>query len=209
MLTSIIIPTLNEAENIDPLLRRVFAVIEENDLDADVLVADGGSTDGTAEVVAEWALTRPVKFIRSDGTRGLSGDVIHAAGETEADIVILMDADLSHPPESLPDLLQPVLDGLADMVIGSRYVKGGKIPGWPWHRRLFSRAATLLAWPLVSVRDPMAGFFSVRRELLFRYGQLSHGYKIGLEIMAQSDDTLRVKLPYPDNQARRRVERKY
>jgi dolichol-phosphate mannosyltransferase len=120
MLTSIIIPTLNEAENIDPLLRRVFAVIEENDLDADVLVADGGSTDGTAEVVAEWALTRPVKFIRSDGTRGLSGDVIHAAGETEADIVILMDADLSHPPESLPDLLQPVLDGLADMVIGSR-----------------------------------------------------------------------------------------
>ena len=193
MLTSIIIPTLNEVENIDLLLERVFSVIEKYDLNADVLVADGGSTDGTAEAVENWAQTKPVKFIRSDGSRGLSGDVLHAAGETEADVVILMDADLSHPPESLPELLRPVQDGLADMVIGSRYVKGGKIPGWPWHRRLFSKAATLLAWPLVSVRDPMAGFFSVRRELMLRFGKLSDGYKIGLEIMAQSDDTLRVK----------------
>ena len=80
MLTSIIIPTLNEAENIDPLLRRDLNVIEENGLDEDVFVADGGSTDGTAEMAAEWAPTRPVKFIRSEGTRGLSGDVLHAAG---------------------------------------------------------------------------------------------------------------------------------
>ena len=193
MRTSIIIPTLNEVQNIDSLLSRVFDVIEKDELNADVLVADGGSTDGTAEAVEKWAATKPVRFIRSDGSRGLSGDVLHAAGETEADIVIVMDADLSHPPESLVDLLRPIQDATQDMVIGSRYVRGGKIPGWPWHRRLFSKAATLLAWPLVSVRDPMAGFFSVRRELLLRFGQMSHGYKIGLEIMAQSDDTLRVK----------------
>ncbi|MDT8366784.1 MAG: glycosyltransferase family 39 protein [bacterium] len=192
MLTSIIIPTLNEVDNIDPLLTRVFNVIKENDLDAEILVADGGSTDGTTEAVGEWAKTKPVTFIRSDGRRGLSGDVLHAAGEAQGDVVVVMDADLSHPPEALPEMLRPFQDGSADMVIGSRYVKGGKIPGWPWHRRLFSKAATLAAWPLVSVKDPMAGFFGLRRELLLKFGQRADGYKIGLEIMAQSDDTLRV-----------------
>jgi len=193
MVISIIIPTLNEVENIDTLLRRVFEVIEKNGLNAEVLVADGGSTDGTVETVGKWADTRPVKLIRSDGRRGLSGDVLNAAGQAEADIVAVMDADLSHPPETLPELVHPVRDGSCDMVIGSRYVRGGQIPGWPWHRRLFSRAATLLAWPLVSVSDPMAGFFAVKRDLLLKFGQFSDGYKIGLEIMAQSDDTIRVK----------------
>lgn len=191
--TSIIIPTLNEAENIDPLLIRVFDVIERYKLDAEVLIADGSSSDGTKARVRAWEGRKPVRFIQSDGNRGLSGDVCHAAEQTGAEVVVVMDADLSHPPEALPEMLAPILDGSRDMVIGSRYVRGGKISGWPGLRRMFSKAATLLAWPLVSVRDPMAGFFAVKRSLLLSFGSLSDGYKIGLEIMARSDDTLRVK----------------
>ena len=78
------------------------------------------------------------------------------------------------------------------MAIGSRYVPGGETPGWPWIRRITSKVATILAWPLVSIRDPMSGFFAVRRERLLSLGKEATGFKIALEIAARGDDSLRV-----------------
>lgn len=189
---TVIVPTLNEEENIVPLISRILAVAGKTNFKLSILVVDGGSLDGTREAVRHLAASAPVRLVESDGGRGLAGDVLLGAEEAASDIVVVMDADLSHPPEALPDLVRPLLVGTHDMAIGSRYVPGGGTPGWPWRRRLASRAATLLSWPLVSAKDPMSGFFAVRRDLLRDLGRGASGFKIALEILARSDDTLRV-----------------
>ena len=94
-----------------------------------------------------------------------------------------MDADGSHPATSVAAVVRPVLAGEQDLVIGSRYVRGGSTPGWPWYRRLISRGAAALAWPLSDVRDPTAGFFAVRTELLRSLPTDVAGYKILLELL--------------------------
>jgi dolichol-phosphate mannosyltransferase len=189
---TILIPVLNEVENIDPLMERILSATKDKDFAVEVLVVDGGSTDGTQEEVKEWGRKASVRLITSDGKGGLSGDIIYGVKMARTDVVVVMDADLSHPPEALPSMIRPILDGTHDMAIGSRYIPGGQTPGWPWIRRIVSRAATFLAWPLVSVNDPMSGFFAVRREDLLRLGKEATGFKIALEIAAKGGDSLRV-----------------
>lgn len=190
---SIVVPTLNERENVQPLLERTLSALENVKARVEVVIADGGSTDGTVELVREWESGHPVRLVECSGGGGLAGDVIFAARTCDSDVITVMDADLSHPPEVLSDLVEAVLEEGCDMAIGSRYVPGGSTPDWPFLRRLYSRAATLLASPLVSAADPMAGFFAVRREHLLKYGGGGEGFKIALEIMARADDTLVVK----------------
>ncbi len=187
---TIIVPTLNEAENIDLLCPHILSGVVG--LDAEILFVDGGSTDGTQAYIECWVNKGPIRMVQSDASGGLAGDVLYAAKLAKADVVVVMDADLSHPPESIPALVRPVLDGTHDLAIGSRYVEGGATPGWAWWRRVASKAATALAWPLVSVRDPMSGFFAVRRDNLLKLGRRATGFKIAMEILARSDDSLRV-----------------
>lgn len=190
---AILIPTLNEAENIDSLLGRILTIVEANDIDAEILVVDGGSVDGTPSLVCKWSAGHPVRLVASDARRGLAGDILRGAEAASAEIVVVMDADLSHPPEAIPSLVRPLIVGTHDMAIGSRYVEGGQTPGWPWARRLTSKAATALAWPLVSVRDPMSGFFAMRREQMLDLGREATGFKIALEVLVRGDDMLRVR----------------
>ena len=189
---AIIIPTLNEVMNLDPLFESVFRNTEKGGISVDIIVADGGSTDGTQEKTREWGKRAPVFLVESDGKGGLAGDVLAAAQNTSADVVVIMDADLSHPPEALPELIKPLLNDTYDMVIGSRYIPGGGTPGWPLLRRLTSRFATTLAWPLVSAHDPMAGYFAIDRKLLLDLGKHATGFKIGMEVLARGGDSLRV-----------------
>ena len=189
---TVLIPTLNEVENIDPLMERILSATKGNDFAVEIMVVDGGSTDGTQERVRGWSRRASVRLVTSDGKGGLSGDIVYGGEMARTDVVVVMDADLSHPPEALPSLIRPVLDGTHDMAIGSRYIPGGQTPGWPWTRRIVSRTATLLAWPLVSVSDPMSGYFAVRREDLLRFGKEATGFKIALEIAAKGGDSLRV-----------------
>ncbi|MBP1696397.1 MAG: glycosyltransferase [Deltaproteobacteria bacterium] len=189
---TILIPTLNEVENIDLLMERILSATKAHAFRIEILVVDGGSTDGTQDKVIQWCKKGPVRLVKSDGKGGLSGDILRGAAMAETDVVVVMDADLSHPPEALPSLIRPVLDRTHDMAIGSRYVAGGQTPGWPWTRRIVSRTATLLAWPLVSIRDPMSGFFAARREQLLSLGKEATGFKIALEIAAKGGDSLRV-----------------
>jgi len=193
VILSLIVPTRNEAGNIDELLHQVTAVLEASQWDYEVLVADGNSTDGTQARVLEWANRYPVRLIRSDASAGLAGDVFVAARHARGRIVAVMDADLSHPPGKLPELVEPILNNRADMVIGSRYVEGGATPGWALRRRLTSRIATLLARPFVSVKDPLSGFFAIRREQLLELASEAHGFKIALEAAARGDDELRIQ----------------
>ena len=184
---SLLIPTRNEADNIDALMKRVMAVLDESRLDMEILVVDGGSTDGTADRVRAWMDRGPVRLVESKLKRGLAGDILLGAEAATGDVVVVMDADLSHPPEKIPELVAPLEAQTHDMTIGSRYVPGGGTPGWPVRRQIVSRVAAALSWPIVGVRDPLAGFFAVRREHLLAIDRQTEGFKIGLEVLLHGD----------------------
>jgi dolichol-phosphate mannosyltransferase len=189
---TILVPTLNEVENIDALAERILVAIKGAEFSAEIMIIDGGSKDGTQEKVKKWNERAPVRLVQSDGKGGLSGDILFGALQARTDVVVVMDADLSHPPEVLPSLIRPVRDGTHDMAIGSRYIPGGAMPGWPWTRKVTSKVATYLAWPLVSINDPMSGFFAVRRERLLSLAKEAAGFKIALELVARGDDSMRI-----------------
>ena len=190
---TIIIPTLNEEANIDLLLERIFRVRCSCRLDFDVLFVDSASKDRTCERVQAWQDREPVRLLRREINVGLAGAVVAGAGATDAVFVAVMDADLSHPPEALPELLQPLQSGSHDMVIGSRYIEGGSMPDWPLSRRISSRLATLPALFFCDVKDPLAGFFAVERRRLVELPGPVPGFKIGLAILAEYCHQLRVK----------------
>lgn len=189
---TIIIPTLNEADNVDLLLERILRVRQESNLDFDVLFVDSASTDGTDDRVLAWQNKAPVHLLRQKLDMGLAAAVIAGARSTASTHILVMDADLSHPPEVIPKLLQPLLNGTHDMVIGSRYVQGGSSPDWPFFRRLSSRIATLPALLFCSVKDPLSGFFAVQRKRLTDLSDSVPGFKIGLAILAEYGKDLRV-----------------
>jgi len=188
---AIIIPTLQEAENVQPLI----TAIEQTDLPfAEIVFVDDGSTDGTREQIRALGGTRRVRLVERDGSdRGLAGAIVAGAESTAASLLVVMDADLSHPPRQIGALLHPILMNEADLVIGSRYVRGGATPGWPVWRRGISRAASALAYPLTGVRDSMCGFFAVRRDCLLRFAKTSVGFKIVFEVIVRGRKSLRVQ----------------
>jgi len=188
---AVVVPTLNEVDNIDSILTAVLSQATP-EIHLEVLVADGGSTDGTIERVRGWEPKAPVRLIASTAKRGLAGDVLAAAQQTNAPIVVVMDADFSHPPASIPRLVAPILAGESDMVVGSRHVPGGLTPDWPLRRHLLSRLGALLAWPLTNLNDPMSGFFAVRRDKLLAVDPTAAGFKIAIEVLAVGGDALRV-----------------
>ena len=199
-LVSIIVPMLNEVENVDALLAEILAE-GSLDLKFEILIADGGSTDGTVDRVKEWEGVTNVRLVAGDGTRGLAGDVLKAAALASAEVVVVMDADLSHPPDRIRALVKPIIYGSSDMVVGSRFVPGGETPDWPLRRLLLSRLGSLLAWPLTEVKDPMSGFFAVRRERLLAVDPEAAGFKIGLEVIAHGGGALKVcevPIVFPD-----------
>lgn len=190
---SVIVPTINEEENVDGLLRSLLETGESLGLELEVVVVDDGSTDRTREMVRAWTAAHPIRLVERERQGGLAGAVLAGAAEASSDVVVVMDADLSHPVETLGALAAPILDDECEMVIGSRYVPGGSTPGWPLRRRLASRAAGSLARLLVDVRDPLSGFFAARREALLRHGRQASGFKIGLEVLVRGGPALRVK----------------
>src|ERR1700731_3997951 len=156
---SIIVPTLNEAENILLLVEQLHAAgvaLRE------IVFVDDRSSDGTQEIIRSLAQDYPVRLIeREPGEIGLASAVMAGAQAAGGDLLLVMDADLSHPPERIGDLLAPLLADEADMVIGSRYVRGGTTPGWPLWRRALSRIGAVFAYPLTGVWDSLSGFFAI------------------------------------------------
>jgi glycosyltransferase involved in cell wall biosynthesis len=188
---SVIVPTLNESENVDAVVEAILAQATA-ELDLEVLIADGGSSEGTAERVRAWQAKAPVRFIEGGGGRGLAGDVLIAAEQASSPIIVVLDADLSYPPTAIPELVAPIVAGTSDMVMGSRYAPGGLTPDWPLRRWILSRIGGALAWPLADVSDPMSGFFAAHRSCLLAVDPSAAGFKIGLEIMAAGGSALRV-----------------
>jgi dolichol-phosphate mannosyltransferase len=193
---SVIIPTYNERESLPGLIQRLSAL---HDIPIEVVVVDDASPDGTGTLAEDLArqLTLPIRVVHRPGKRGLASAVIDGGSVARGESLTVMDADLSHPPEVLPALFSALAAG-AEIAIASRYVAGGGIRGWPPHRRLISRTATALARSLLGlkVRDPLSGFFAVRRELLVGTHYLGLGYKLLLEILATHRNRRVVEVPY-------------
>lgn len=184
---SLIIPTLNEAENLPPLAQQIGQALGGRDYE--ILLVDDNSKDATPTVAADLAQKYPLKLlVRTQPKDGLGGAVLHGIAQARGQYLVVMDADLQHPPSKLPELIAPLEKGEADFVLGSRHVPGGSVgEKWGMFRKLNSGVATLLARPFAGrVTDPMSGFFALKRETYDRAQRLTPlGYKIGLELMCK------------------------
>lgn len=167
MRTLIVLPTFNEADNIVEVLQKLRAVVPE----ASVLVVDDSSPDGTADLVEEIAEEiGDVSVMRRPAKSGLGSayrDGFRHGLAAGYDVMVEMDSDLSHDPAALPSLLAAAADGAA-LALGSRYIPGGSIPDWSWHRRALSRwgnryAAAVLG---IDVNDATSGYRAYRAEAL-------------------------------------------
>ncbi len=152
----VLIPTYNERENVQILLPRISNSLAIDGCQAHILIIDDNSPDGTGEIVESMRKKVPnLYLIRRSGKMGLGSAYIDgfrwALENLVADVYIQMDADLSHPPEILPELVQHAISD-ADIVVASRYVNGGRIVGWPWYRKLISRFANNTARLILNVQ---------------------------------------------------------
>lgn len=183
--TSIVVPTFREAEALPDLIDRVARVRAEHESIRELVIVDDDSRDGTEELVAKRP-ERWLKLIVRKRDRGLSQAVLAGLHAARGDILVVMDADLSHPPEVIATMQQAIVDG-ADFVVGSRYLPGASTADdWGLFRFLNSRVATLLARPLTTISDPMSGFFALPRAVFERAQEPSPlGYKIGLELLVR------------------------
>jgi len=203
-LITVVVPTYNERDNLLPLVRRLFTTLDPSS--TELLIVDDDSPDGTADVAAELAASYPVRCLVRRGERELSGAVIAGLRAARGAQVVVMDADLSHPPEAIPALLHALDEPTVNMAVGSRFVPGGRVDEhWSWYRRLNSLVARWLARPLTPVRDMMSGFFAVRRADL-RLGVLRpSGYKIALELIVRHGwkNVVEVPITFSDRAAGR------
>lgn len=197
---SIIVPTFNEADNIEELVRRIDGALPDRSWE--VVFVDDNSTDGTHEVVRKLALRdRRVRVVRRIGRRGLSSACVEGMLSTSAPVLAVMDADMQHDERILPQLLEKINEGGHDLVVGSRYVSGGGIGDWDERRAAISRFSNALAQRVTKVQlaDPMSGFFMLRREVLDEVvDDLSGvGFKLLLDILASSSRPLDcAEVPY-------------
>jgi dolichol-phosphate mannosyltransferase len=196
--TSIIVPAYKEVDNLTPLVERVFKALDANGGKGkdttEMIIVDDNSGDGSEEAVKKLAKDGyPVRIIVRKTERGLSSAVLRGFLEAKGDILICMDADLQHPPESVPDMIQemakPKGKDIPEFAIGTRYADGEtmEVENWAWYRQIISKGARLLARPLTPLSDPMTGFFAIKRDVLLNYIDTINpvGFKIALELFVK------------------------
>jgi dolichol-phosphate mannosyltransferase len=183
---SIIIPTYNERENIGRLIERIFRISKKNRLNIEIIVVDDNSEDGTSEVVSLLSKKYRVKLLKRPKKMGLSSAVLDGLKIAKGNIIGVMDADFTHPPEKIPEFVKAMKNN--DIVIGSRYIEGGKVEGRSILRSIISWGATLIAkiFLNIKVKDPIAGFFFCKRKIIERTKIEAKGFKILLNILVKN-----------------------
>jgi dolichol-phosphate mannosyltransferase len=197
---AVVVPTLCEAENIRVLLDRIRQSLDPLGFPYEIIVVDDDSRDGIDTIVQEIAEGDPrVRLLVRTGERGLGGAVLHGWKHTDEDVLGVIDADLQHPPELLPQLWKAAEAG-NDVVLASRYVPQGGLRNWHPARHLLSCMAIWMTYPLqkpgIYVKDPMAGFFLVRRSCLRDVDVHTEGFKILLEILVRANVRSVVEIPF-------------
>jgi len=186
---ALVVPTLNEAGNIETLIRQVQHALQPLPVSYEVIVVDDGSSDGTADLVRACADSDSrIRLVSRENERGLAGAVVHGWAHSDADLLGVIDADLQHPPELLRALLEAMGEG-CDIAIASRYAGKNGVVGWNPVRAAISRLSTWAALPLQRteprIQDPMSGFFIVRRAAIDGLGFEAKGFKLLLEILVR------------------------
>lgn len=202
---SIILPTYNESQNIRNVIDSIADAIPEGTR-AEIIVVDDSSPDGTGNVVSEYAgrlgselkKRLHIEVINRPGKQGLSSAILAGVKSACGDVVVVMDSDMSHPPQTIPCMLEELSKSKCDIVIASRYVKGGGVSGWPFKRKVISKGATKIAqYSLgISVKDPMSGFFAFRRQVIDGIDFDAIGYKMLLEMLVKAKDAKVKEIPY-------------
>ena len=200
---SIVVPTYNESNNIVRMLDSIAETLSPYNR-AEIIVVDDNSPDGTAEMAKSHAKNLSAKkkirveIIRRKGKFGLSSAIVKGVQSATGDFLVIMDGDFSHPPQVIPSIIQALQDSNYDIVIASRYVKGGSIIGWPFKRRLMSKGATKIArYGLgIEVKDPVSGFFAFRRDIINGIKFDAIGYKMLLEILVKTKGARVKEIPY-------------
>lgn len=197
---SVVVPTYNERENVAPLVRRLSEALAQVN-NYEIIFVDDNSPDGTADAVREEMARDPrVRLIVRRGERGLASAIFRGIREARGRYVVVMDADLQHPPEVIPLMLRAAEEEGADVVVASRYARGGSVGEWSPLRRLISWGATVVARLLVPesrrTSDPMSGFFMIRKSSVSIEDANPTGYKALLEILYRNPTAKVVDVPY-------------
>ncbi|MGB7955269.1 MAG: glycosyltransferase family 2 protein [Candidatus Nitrosopolaris sp.] len=220
---SVIIPTYNEYENILQLVEIIKDMLPD-DLFTEIIIVDDNSPDGTGTLIASYiedALTKVcsgiqqvhenssnfaintresiVRLVRRENKSGLISAILQGIKSSTGRYILVMDADFSHPPETVPLLINELLRDPNCIVVASRYTTGGSIRGWPYKRLLLSRLAAKIAihgLKLCNIRDPISGFFAFPRHIIENIRFDTYGYKLLLEILVKAKGVRVKEIPY-------------
>ena len=201
VILSLVVPTYDEADNIEALLRSLHDVLTGCRVGFEILVVDDDSPDRTWEVARNLASELPgIRVIRRTGASGLATAVTCGWAHARGEILGVIDGDGQHPPAVVADLLAAMADR-TDVAVASRHVPGGGVSNWSAFRRLLSRCAQALGLLLLPgtvgrVTDPMSGYFLVRRDVIADTDLDPVGYKILLEVLARGDVRRVAERPY-------------
>jgi dolichol-phosphate mannosyltransferase len=200
VIASIVIPTFQEADNLNELINQIYDAIEKdenknlNKNNVQVIVVDDNSCDGTEHIINQLKNEKyeTLKLIIRKNESGLSSAVIKGFNEALGEILLCMDADLQHPPTAVPKLLNLLINNQKlEYVLGTRYGTGEMRVdnNWPLYRKIISKGARLLARPLTPLSDPMSGFFAIRKTIYEKSKKVINpvGFKIALELFIKSN----------------------
>jgi len=200
---SVIIPTYNESENIIQILKSIGEHLPK-DVEVEAIVVDDNSPDGTGKVVEDYiADTRneagySINIIHRETKSGLSSAILDGIQHSNAETIVVMDSDFSHPPKIIPQLVEEIKTSGYDIAIASRYTEGGEVSGWSTKRKLISKGATGIAKAGLGVNesDPMSGFFAFKSKILEGIKFDAIGYKMLLEILVKTKGAKVKEIPY-------------
>ena len=198
---SIILPTYNESSTIEKMLDAISTATPHG-IKTEVLVIDDDSPDGTSKIVDSYIQKSKgdvsFRIHTRKGKRGLSSAVIDGIGLAHGKFVLVMDSDFSHPPQMISTMYDELVNNGLDIVVGSRYVEGGKYEGWPLSRKLISKIGNGLAglWLGLDVKDSMTGLFALKKDLIKNLSFEAIGYKILLEILVKTKGAKVKEVPF-------------
>lgn len=199
MKISVVIPTFEERENIPILFDRIFKVFKKIKQEFEIIVVDDNSGDGTDKIVRKYSKDYPVHLIVRKKEKGLATACVEGFKISKGEIIIVMDADLQHPPEKIPELINSIKNG-SDVAIASRYIAGGETGDWKISRKFVSKGATSLANlffdELKDIKDQQSGFFAFKKEIIKDVKLEPKGYKILLEILILGNYEKVSEIPY-------------
>ena len=193
---SLVIPTYNERENLPLLVEKIFGALDSCRISGEVIVVDDNSPDGTADLAEELGKQYAVRVVRRPGKQGLSSAVIAGWNAALGELVGVIDADLSHDPNILPDMVYSITNGGADVALGSRYIPGGGVNNWPWYRRITSLVAVLMGRIIAPVNDVTSGYMVFRRAIIRDVELDPIGFKINLEVLIKAHYRTVAEVPF-------------